>query len=215
MLYSIIQYYAMRCDVMSDEEGHILVFLTGQEEVERACALIREEWRQHKAIRDENEGNGNGSGVNSSADRELVVLPLYAALPTEAQKLVFQKLEPPTNTTNKPLLPMTSCKLPRKCIVATNIAETSITVPHVRFVVDSGYTKQKTFDPARSMESLVVVPISQVSSDQRAGRGTVSILLLTVCLHAPRLFYSLPFVSIYLHAIPTYLPIIYCNFYRN
>jgi hypothetical protein len=47
-------------------------------------------------------------------------------------------------------------------IVATNIAETSITVPHVRFVVDCGYAKQKTFDPARAIESLLIVPISQV-----------------------------------------------------
>lgn len=56
-------------------------------------------------------------------------------------------------------------------IIATNIAETSITVPNVRFVVDAGYVKQKTFEPTRAMESLIVVPISQVSSNQRAGRA--------------------------------------------
>ena len=43
--------------------------------------------------------------------------------------------------------------------------------PKVRFVVDSGYVKQKTYDPTRHMESLVVVPISQVAAQQRAGRA--------------------------------------------
>lgn len=47
-------------------------------------------------------------------------------------------------------------------VMATNIAETSVTVPGVRFVIDPGYVKQKTYDPTRRMESLVVVPISQV-----------------------------------------------------
>lgn len=56
-------------------------------------------------------------------------------------------------------------------VMATNIAETSVTVPGVRFVVDPGYVKQKTYDPARRMESLVVVPISQVAAQQRAGRA--------------------------------------------
>ena len=177
------------CLLPPDEEGHILVFLTGQEEVERACELIREAWRETKEIHDESSAAGGGGGDGSSSGfqgRELVVLPLYAALSTEAQKLVFQKLEPKTqlsqssSSNGRPTIDSSMIKYPRKCIVATNIAETSITVPHVRFVVDSGYTKQKTFDPARSMESLVVVPISQVSSDQRAGRGTS----LRVCLRA-------------------------------
>lgn len=56
-------------------------------------------------------------------------------------------------------------------VLATNIAETSVTVPGVRFVIDPGYVKQKTYDPARRMESLVVVPISQVAAQQRAGRA--------------------------------------------
>lgn len=55
--------------------------------------------------------------------------------------------------------------------MATNIAETSVTVPGVRFVIDPGYVKQKTYDPTRRMESLVVVPISQVAAQQRAGRA--------------------------------------------
>lgn len=121
-----------------DESGHILVFLTGQEEIERACALIR------------------AAALNEKLpDRELVVLPLYAALSSESQALIFEN---PKNI----LRVDTGTKLLRKCVVATNIAETSITVPQVRFVVDAGYVKQKTYDAARGMESLVVVPISKV-----------------------------------------------------
>ena len=71
----------------------------------------------------------------------------------------------------------------RKCIVCTNIAETSITVDNVRFVVDSGYVKQKTYDPNRHMESLVVVPISRVAAQQRAGCTTV---LFCFLLYYPR-----------------------------
>lgn len=56
-------------------------------------------------------------------------------------------------------------------VMATNIAETSVTVPGVRFVIDPGYVKQKTYDPSRRMESLVVVPISKVAAQQRAGRA--------------------------------------------
>ena len=72
----------------------------------------------------------------------------------------------------------------RKCIVCTNIAETSITVDNVRFVVDSGYVKQKTYDPNRHMESLVVVPISRVAAQQRAG---CTIVLFCSLLYYPRL----------------------------
>lgn len=74
-----------------------------------------------------------------------------------------------------PLVGLVICysyRLPRvQVVVATNIAETSVTVPGVRFVIDPGYVKQKTYDPARRMESLVIVPISQVAAQQRAGRA--------------------------------------------
>jgi ATP-dependent RNA helicase DHX8/PRP22 len=124
-----------------DEDGHILVFLTGQEEIERACSLLR-----------------TALAAESSPDRELIVLPLYAALTSEQQARVFKN--------PKFLLPRGTVddgkKLLRKCVIATNIAETSITVPQVRFVVDAGYVKQKAYDPNRGMESLVVVPSSKV-----------------------------------------------------
>lgn len=121
-----------------NEDGHILVFLTGQDEIDRACSMIN----------------------NSQCDG-LVVLPLYSTLSNASQLDIFKKISYPNNPN----------KFVRKCIVATNIAETSITVPNIRFVIDCGYVKQKAYDPTRHMESLIVVPISQVSSQQRAGRA--------------------------------------------
>jgi HrpA-like RNA helicase len=86
-------------------DGHILVFLTGQDEIERACALLRSE-----------TSGPPSSSSSASASSALLVIPLYGALSAEAQRLVFAK--PRENV--------------RKCVVATNIAETSVTVPHVR-----------------------------------------------------------------------------------
>lgn len=127
-----------------DDDGHILVFLTGQEEIEKACALLR------VALQEDPQD-----------DRELIILPLYAALPNDVQSRVFKK----------PTALVQSNKLLRKCVIATNIAETSITVPHVRYVVDAGFVKQKVFDPARGMESLIIVPVSKIAALQRAGRA--------------------------------------------
>ena len=86
---------------------------------------------------------------------KLLVLPLFAALPQAAQQRVFQPA--PRNT--------------RKIIIATNIAETSVTVPGVRFVIDSGKAKVKQFRTSIGMESLLVKPISQSSAIQRQGRA--------------------------------------------
>lgn len=121
-----------------EDDGHILIFLTGQGEIDRACDLIQ-------------------SGVASdraAGCKDMRVIPLYGALSGAAQQDIFKKFRERDGT------------LLRKCIVATNIAETSITVPFVKFVIDCGYVKQKTFDPSRHIESLVVVPISQVSAQQ-------------------------------------------------
>lgn len=59
----------------------------------------------------------------------------------------------------------------RKVVFATNIAETSLTVPGIKYVVDSGFVKQKVFNQSSGVDSLVVVPASQVAAVQRAGRA--------------------------------------------
>ena len=86
---------------------------------------------------------------------ELIVLPVYSALPAEMQSRIF---EPAPEGS-------------RKCVVATNIAEASLTIDGIYYVVDPGFCKQKAFNPKLGMDSLVVTPISQASARQRAGRA--------------------------------------------
>ena len=118
--------------------GDILVFLTGQETVETLESLIKQ----------------NGQGLRANVPKFLV-LPLFAALPAEAQQRIFEPA--PTKT--------------RKVIIATNIAETSITVPGVRFVVDCGKAKMKQFRPSIGLDSLLVKSISKSAAIQRKGRA--------------------------------------------
>jgi len=86
---------------------------------------------------------------------KMLVLPLYAALSQAAQQRIFESTPPNT----------------RKVILATNIAETSITVPGVRFVIDSGKEKRKQYRPRLGLDSLLVKAVSQSSAIQRKGRA--------------------------------------------
>lgn len=88
---------------------------------------------------------------------QLQVLPLYASLPPSAQAKIFEAL--PANT--------------RRIVVATNIAETSLTIPGIAFVVDSGYKKEKEYiyRTSGAIEHLRKMPISQASAWQRTGRA--------------------------------------------
>lgn len=74
----------------------------------------------------------------------LTVLPIYSQLPSDLQAKIFQRTSDRT----------------RKCVVATNIAETSLTVDGIRYVVDAGYCKLKVFNPKIGMDSLQVFPVS-------------------------------------------------------
>ncbi|KAF2716617.1 P-loop containing nucleoside triphosphate hydrolase protein [Polychaeton citri CBS 116435] len=85
----------------------------------------------------------------------ILVLPLFAALPQSSQQRIFQPA--PLNT--------------RKVILSTNIAETSVTVPGVRFVVDTGKAKMKQFRNRLGLDSLLIKQISKSSADQRKGRA--------------------------------------------
>ncbi|OMJ88889.1 hypothetical protein SteCoe_2554 [Stentor coeruleus] len=127
-----------------EDPGDILVFLTGEEEIETACRNIKK------------EANKYGESVG-----KLLVIPLYSTLPPSAQQKIFEPAPGP-NTKNIP---------GRKCIIATNIAETSLTIDGVVYVVDSGLSKQKVYNPRMRVESLMVSPISKASAKQRAGRA--------------------------------------------
>ena len=80
------------------------------------------------------------------------VLPLYARLPAEAQDQIFQS------------------HTGRRIVLATNVAETSLTVPGIRFVVDSGLARISRYAAHSRVLRLPVEPVSQASSNQRAGR---------------------------------------------
>jgi HrpA-like RNA helicase len=86
------------------------------------------------------------------------LLPLYGTLPLHMQTRVFQS----SNSKEK---------RSRRIIFATNVAETSVTVPGIAFVIDSGLVKLPYFDPRTGLERLIVGPISQASARQRAGRA--------------------------------------------
>ena len=87
--------------------------------------------------------------------KELMVLPIYAGLPTDQQAKIFE----PTP------------KGARKCVLATNIAETSLTIDNIIYVIDCGFVKQTAYNPRTGLDSLIVVPISKASANQRAGRA--------------------------------------------
>jgi len=86
---------------------------------------------------------------------ELIILPVYSSLPNEQQTRIFDPAPPGT----------------RKCVIATNIAEASLTIDGIYYVVDPGFAKQKVYNSKIGMDSLVVSPISQASASQRAGRA--------------------------------------------
>merc|ERR1712167_535381 len=102
-------------------------------------------------------------GAKCGPDRgELVVYPLYSSLPPRQQKRIFDKAPGPRVAGGPP---------GRKCVISTNIAETSLTIDGVVFVIDPGFSKQKVYNPRIRVESLLVSPISKASSQQRAGRA--------------------------------------------
>ncbi|KAJ3593753.1 hypothetical protein NHX12_006087 [Muraenolepis orangiensis] len=92
---------------------------------------------------------------------DIKIIPLYSTLPPQQQQRIF---EPPPP--RKP-----SGAIGRKVVVSTNIAETSLTIDGVVFVIDPGFAKQKVYNPRIRVESLLVTAISKASAQQRAGRA--------------------------------------------
>lgn len=130
-----------------EPEGDILLFLTGEEEIEDACRKIKLE--VDEMIREADAG-------------PLTVYPLYGTLPPNQQQKIFDPAPPPHKKGGRP---------GRKCIVSTNIAETSLTIDGIVYVVDPGFSKQKIYNPRIRVESLLVSAISKASAQQRAGRA--------------------------------------------
>ncbi|KAI9689676.1 MAG: DEAH-box RNA helicase prp16 [Bogoriella megaspora] len=122
---------------VSQGPGDILVFMTGQEDIETTCDLIEE---RIKMLNDPGK---------------LMVLPIYSQMPADLQAKIFDKAPPGV----------------RKAVVATNIAETSLTIDGIMYVVDAGYSKLKVYNPRMGMDTLQITPISQANGSQRAGRA--------------------------------------------
>lgn len=120
-----------------NNDGDILVFMTGQDDIEVTCAMIQEK-------------------LDMLEDAPpLDVYPIYSTLPADLQAKIFNRKDP----------------FRRKVVVATNIAETSLTVDGIKYVVDTGLVKMKTYNARLGMEALQVVPISLANANQRSGRA--------------------------------------------
>ena len=89
------------------------------------------------------------------AARDVIVLPLHGELSVEKQS---EALQPDPQGR-------------RRVVLATNVAESSVTLPGVRVVIDSGLAREPRFDPNSGFSRLDVVTIAQASADQRAGRA--------------------------------------------
>jgi pre-mRNA-splicing factor ATP-dependent RNA helicase DHX38/PRP16 len=122
---------------VSQGAGDILVFMTGQEDIEITCELVEERLRQ----------------LNDAPP--LLVLPIYSQMPADLQARIFERAPPGV----------------RKVVVATNIAETSLTVDGIMFVVDAGFAKLKVYNARMGMDTLQITPIAQANAAQRAGRA--------------------------------------------
>ncbi|CBK25243.2 uncharacterized protein [Blastocystis hominis] len=118
--------------------GDILVFLTGQEEIESLAEMLEEKLP-----------------LFPKDAKSLLIYPLYAALPPEQQLAVFTPTPPDS----------------RKVILSTNIAESSVTIQGIKYVVDSGMIKIRVSQTTTGLESLLVTPVSKSHAWQRSGRA--------------------------------------------
>lgn len=122
---------------LSMPAGDILVFMTGQEDIETTCEVAAERLGQIE---------------NAPL---LEILPIYSQMPADLQAKIFKSASDNS----------------RKVIVATNIAETSLTVDGIMYVIDTGYCKLKVYNPKIGMDALQITPISQANANQRSGRA--------------------------------------------
>lgn len=131
----------------TESPGDVLVFLTGEEEIEECCRKIEDQI----CTMGQNQDLG-----------PISVVPLYSSLPPDRQQRIFDKA---------PAARGPGAPAGRKIICSTNIAETSLTIDGVVYVVDTGFSKQKIYNPRVRVESLLVQAISKASAKQRAGRA--------------------------------------------
>ena len=117
------------------DDGDILCFLPSGEDVDRAVSLASDNWTTMLQHA-------------SKGFMPLELLPLYSTLPTHLQMNVFKTQEPRNS---------------RRVIFATNIAETSVTVPNISTVIDCGFAKTPFFDPTTGLDRLIIWYVSSIS----------------------------------------------------
>ena len=122
----------------------IMVFLTGEEEIKQACDQTRVEVYQF------------GDEVDT-----IDVIPLYSTLRPKQQQRIF---DAPLPLNRKGIAG-------RKCIVSTKVAETSLTMDGIVYVVDPGFAKRKVYNSRSRVDSLLVSQIPYARANQRAGRA--------------------------------------------
>ncbi|CAH8456151.1 unnamed protein product [Schistosoma guineensis] len=134
--------------------GDILVFVTGQNEVSQLVGNLIEEYRNRKErfLNTQQQSSKTKLPTNYPPLR---CLQLHGSLPQHEQLRIFER-------------PTRSC---RKVIVATNVAEASVTIPGISYVIDCGFSRIRAYNPVNGLEALVTIPTSQASARQRAGRA--------------------------------------------
>ena len=131
--------------------GDILIFLPGEREIREAAEALRKHHFARGAVRGAVPGAARTSG--HGLGQLPGILPLYARLSAAEQERVFK---PAGNQ--------------RRIVLATNVAETSLTVPGIRFVIDTGQARVKRYSYRNKVEQLQVEKIAQAAANQRAGR---------------------------------------------
>jgi ATP-dependent helicase HrpB len=154
-----------RCvhEALANHPGDLLVFLPGQREIQEALsALGRGPHPGPLPQAGEGEEQGAvsplppaGEGRGEGASGDIQVLPLHGELSVDAQSAAL-RVDPEGR---------------RRIVLATNVAESSVTLPGVRVVIDAGLAREPRYDPNSGFSRLETVAISQASADQRAGRA--------------------------------------------
>jgi len=152
---------------LDDTDGDVLVFLPGRREIARAQRVLDVSLSPRERVAEGRERVRAERGVEASPNplpqppsqgergEDIDILPLHGELSLTDQQHALAPAEPGT----------------RRIVLATNVAESSITLPGIRAVIDSGLAREPRFDPNSGFTRLETVVISQASADQRAGRA--------------------------------------------
>ncbi|HEX7080629.1 MAG TPA: ATP-dependent helicase HrpB [Gammaproteobacteria bacterium] len=136
---------------LRETDGDVLVFLPGAREIRNVQRLLESSEPRSAGT----AGHGASASDSSGTPFRVHVLPLFGDLDPSAQDAALEPSPPGT----------------RKIVLATNIAETSLTIEGVRVVVDSGLVRRTLFDPSTGMSRLETQRISRASAEQRQGRA--------------------------------------------